>query len=238
VAEVSLVSTAYGRTVGARVDGVDEGAVRDALPFWWDDVEGADPERWWSLHVGNDLIAAVSDLELWVAEHALDLVFIHAAVVEVAGRAIVLPGRSLSGKSSLCAALVSLGAAYYSDEYAVLGIDGRVFPYARPMSLRAPDGSTSRVSMVGPAPTDAPIPVGVVAALRYMDGGGAPTAASKSAAVLSLIDNAVAARSRTAEVSMACVAAVAQLGCALQGERGEAAATAEQLIALARSLPT
>ena len=35
------------------------------------------------------------------------------------GRAIVIPGRTFSGKSTLVAELVRAGATYYSDEYAV-----------------------------------------------------------------------------------------------------------------------
>jgi len=47
-------------------------------------------------------------------------VFVHAGVVAWRGRAIVLPGYSRAGKSTLVAELLKLGATYYSDEYAVL----------------------------------------------------------------------------------------------------------------------
>src|SRR5581483_1001800 len=43
-------------------------------------------------------------------------VFVHAGVVAWRGRALVIPGPSNSGKSTLVAALVAAGAAYYSDE--------------------------------------------------------------------------------------------------------------------------
>lgn len=46
-----------------------------------------------------------SDLQLFVAEKAHDRLFVHAGVVGWRGRAIVLPGRSMSGKSTLVAAL-------------------------------------------------------------------------------------------------------------------------------------
>src|SRR5262249_3170175 len=46
--------------------------------------------------------------------------FVHAGVVAWRGRAIMAPGRSMSGKSHLVAALVGCGATYYSDEFAVL----------------------------------------------------------------------------------------------------------------------
>jgi hypothetical protein len=40
----------------------------------------------------------LSSLELWVAEHAKDRVFVHAGCAVHDGRAIVLPGRTMSGK--------------------------------------------------------------------------------------------------------------------------------------------
>src|SRR5579862_5116240 len=61
-----------------------------------------------------------SDLQALVAGAARRRVFVHAGVVGWKGQAIVIPGRSYSGKTLLVAALVRAGATYYSDEYAVL----------------------------------------------------------------------------------------------------------------------
>ena len=47
-------------------------------------------------------------------------VFVHAGAVAWQGRAIIIPGASLSGKSTLVAELVRAGATYLSDEFAVL----------------------------------------------------------------------------------------------------------------------
>ena len=55
----------------------------------------------------------------------------HAGVVGWRGRAIVIPGRSHAGKSTLVAELVRRGAVYYCDEFAVLHETGRVHPYRR-----------------------------------------------------------------------------------------------------------
>ena len=63
-------------------------------------------------------------IKMYVAEMARRRVFVHAGVVAWQGRAIVIPGRSYSGKTSLVAALVRAGATYYSDEYAVLDLQG------------------------------------------------------------------------------------------------------------------
>ena len=60
----------------------------------------------------------------------------HAGVVGWNGRAILLPGNSFAGKSTLVAELVRLGASYYSDEVAMLDESGLVHPYPRPLTLR------------------------------------------------------------------------------------------------------
>ena len=82
------------------------------------------------------LEALEDHLQLYVAEHAPRRVFVHAGVVGWRGKAIVIPGRTHTGKSTLVKALVEAGATYYSDEYAVLDKRGRVHPYARPLSMR------------------------------------------------------------------------------------------------------
>src|SRR6202030_3024927 len=73
-----------------------------------------------------------------VAEMAPRRVFVHAGVVEYRGRAIVIPGPSMSGKSTLVSELIRHGATYYSDEYAVLDEKGLVHPFAKSLSVRKP----------------------------------------------------------------------------------------------------
>lgn len=77
-----------------------------------------------------------SSLRLTVAEFAVGRVFVHAGVVGWKGKAIVLPARSYSGKTSVVAEFVRQGAEYYSDEYAVLDEEGFVHPFARRLSMR------------------------------------------------------------------------------------------------------
>src|SRR5574341_810834 len=59
-----------------------------------------------------------ADLHLTVAGAARGRLFVHAGGVGWGGRAIVVAGRTRSGKSTMVAALVRAGATYYSDEYA------------------------------------------------------------------------------------------------------------------------
>jgi hypothetical protein len=126
--------------------------------------------------------------------------FVHAGVVGWQNRAIVIPGRSMDGKSTLVAALVELGAVYFSDEYAVLDRRGRIHQYRKPVALRIQDGSVSRASFVPPTNTDGaqkPLVAGVVAFLKYkVDAGWSPLKMSPGEAVLSLFDNTVLAQKR------------------------------------------
>jgi hypothetical protein len=66
---------------------------------------------------------------------ARDCVVVHAGAVARHGRAILLPGRSGAGKTTLVAALLRAGFQYLSDEAAVLRPDGRIWPYAKPLSI-------------------------------------------------------------------------------------------------------
>lgn len=72
-----------------------------------------------------------------VSSRAHDYLIIHAAVVEMNGRAAVLPAPPGSGKSTLCAALVHRGWRLLSDELALVRLsDGAIVPLPRPISLK------------------------------------------------------------------------------------------------------
>jgi HprK-related kinase A len=72
-----------------------------------------------------------------VSSHCHQYLTIHAAVVERGGRALVLPAPPGSGKSTLCAGLVSRGWRLLSDELTLIDPDsGRLVPIPRPVSLK------------------------------------------------------------------------------------------------------
>jgi HprK-related kinase A len=62
---------------------------------------------------------------------------LHAAVLERHGRAVLLPAAPGSGKSTLCAAMMSRGWRLFSDEFGLVrpGSD-RLVPVPRPVSLK------------------------------------------------------------------------------------------------------
>jgi hypothetical protein len=172
------------------------------------------------------------DLELYIGDHARRRTFVHAGVVGWNGQAIVIPGRSFSGKSSLVQALVKAGADYYSDEFAVLDERGRVHPYPIPLAMRQ-DGDRPvkyRVEELGGVAGACPLPVGLVLITRYV--GGArfrPRPLSAGRAVLELLTHTLPARRRPERVLDALTQAVAQ-ALVLRGTRGEAEETARQIL--------
>ena len=115
------------------------------------EVEPADTERKFFLRIdeagvcsitqdGKQMVSGEPDHKFWkyfdslvrilVAEWTRSLVFIHAGAVGWRGKAIVFPGNSFFGKTTLVAELVRRGAAYLSDEYAILDENGVVHPFA------------------------------------------------------------------------------------------------------------
>lgn len=106
-----------------------------------------------------------------VARDAVDHVFMHAGVVGWKGRAIVIPGDSFHGKSTLVAELVRNGAIYYSDEFAILDSDGLVHPFERDLAMRTDDGEYTRyeltVESLGGVAGKTSIPVGMVLVTKY-----------------------------------------------------------------------
>jgi len=166
-----------------------------------------------------------SALELSVSRNARGVVFVHAGVVGWRGRAILIPGRSRSGKTSLVASLVRAGATYYSDEFAVLGSDGRVHPYPRALSIRQ-DGLMRPlrcpVEDLGARTGTGPLPVGRIVLTKHRDGASwRPRPLSPGLAVLGLLDNTVLARVQP-QLSLTVLRRAACGATAVKSPRGEA----------------
>lgn len=116
-----------------------------------------------------------SILRIQVAEYTVGWVFIHAGVVAFNGRAIIVPGDSFSGKTTLVHELVKAGAEYYSDEYAVLDDAGRVSAFPRDLSVRYTEAGSIAdrdvsIGSFGGITGSTQVPVGLVVLTRFVDG--------------------------------------------------------------------
>jgi hypothetical protein len=222
-----LSFAAYGLRLGVRTNAVEFlPRLEAAIPPSWPRTIGPEVDWLYSVTVGgagtrpgvrrysllyrgivrlartmdaDELLDAFdADLRLTVAEFAHRRVFVHAGVVGWNGQAVVLPGRTHTGKSTLVAELLRAGATYYSDEYAVLDARGRVYPYAEPLSLRRPHGARPRkvtAEELGAPPGTAPLPIGMVLVTQYKPGATwRPRSLSPGNGLLALLANTVPAR--------------------------------------------
>lgn len=171
-------------------------------------------------------------VNLFVAANAPEHVFVHAGAVGWKGRAIVIPGRSFSGKTSLVKAFLEAGAAYYSDEYAVFDRDGNVHPFLRPLSIRENGSQRGRkqpFELFGAAGHE-PLPVGCVLATTYRrHARWRPKELTPGHGVLALLDNAVPAR-RRAEAVLEVGVKIMETARAIGGVRGEARRVVESVL--------
>jgi hypothetical protein len=186
-----------------------------------------------SLDLAEVLELFESDLQLYVAEMTPRRVFVHAGVVGWKGRAIVIPGRSFTGKTTLVAELLRAGATYYSDEYAVLDSRGRVHPYARPLSMRK-DGTREQekwpVQTLGGAAGAKPLPVGLVIVTYYKSGAQwRPRRLSPGKGALALLDNTISIQ-RQPGAALPALTRVAAQAMVLKGARGEAKEIADSIL--------
>jgi hypothetical protein len=237
----------FGVRVGVRVNNADYlDRVLSCLPPGWKPSLSNNVERVYSVIAGQRRInriycdgteiaksrdlprmldALESELQLFVAEYAPRRVFIHAGVVGWRGKAIIIPGRSYSGKTTLVKTFVEAGATYYSDEYAVLDSKGLVHPYPRALGVRETDAfdqTKITIESMGRVAGRKPLPVGMVIVSQFKKNGKwRPQRLSAGQGTLALLANAVAVR-REPEMTLSALQQIVPYAEILKGNRGEA----------------
>jgi hypothetical protein len=174
-----------------------------------------------------------SELQLLVAEFARRRTFVHAGVVGWKNQAVVIPGISFTGKTTLVTKLVQAGAKYYSDEYAVVDEEGLVHPFPRPLGIRPPDEyETTRVDVasLGGTPGSKPLPVRLVISTHYRKGARwRPRQLTRGRGFLELLANTISARSQT-KLAFATLPRALRSAEVLKGVRGEADEVVEAIL--------
>ncbi|MGH2873831.1 MAG: hypothetical protein ACRDL5_15390 [Solirubrobacteraceae bacterium] len=151
-----------------------------------------------------------------LAQFAPEWVFLRAESAIHEGRAILVAGPSMSGKSILLAALAEAGAQPFSDVYTAIGADGLLHVY-RPHAAR--DGALAR-GEAGWEPR--PVPVKAVVITDYRPGAtwsAAPQ--SPASATIQLLQFAATDPKRVQE-ALAAVSRLAAQATVFTGPRGEA----------------
>ena len=257
---ITIVS--YGVRVGIRVNDPSAlPRVKELLPHGWKPAASPLVEHLYSLFIGksggranvrrysllyNGLERLVrsfneqdiyttfeTNLRLTIAEAARRRVFVHAGVVGWKGQAILIPGRSFSGKTTLVAELVRAGATYYSDEYAVLDEKGRVHPFLKPLSIRESGGfeqTEYTVEALGGEAGKKPLPVGLVLISNYKSGARwRPQRLSPGQGALEMLAHTLNAR-RKPGVALSTLHQVASRASVLKSRRGEARQVVDSIL--------
>lgn len=159
---------------------------------------------------------------------------IHAGDVLWNGRALLLPGATHSGKSSLVAEFLKRGATYFSDEYALIDAEGRVHPYPRPLLLRSTSSEQlpALPSEWNAATGDRPAQVGWILSLQYQPACTLSVApVSQGEALLTLLQNTPHILAESPDLIDAFQSAVAGAVC-YSGQRSDASQTVDQILEL------
>lgn len=178
-----------------------------------------------------------AQIRSYVASRSPELIFVHAGVVSVDERLVVIPGRSFSGKTTLVSALVREGAHYYSDEYAPIDADGLVHPYPRPLSLRHHDLSRAPVSVdeLGGIAAEKPRRITDIIVTTYKPKGEwQPRELTPGESALALLSNTVPAQTRPEQVMRHLRVAVDGAR-AFESARGESDPFAKMLVVQLRT---
>ena len=183
-----------------------------------------------------------SQIRLTVAEFAPRHIFVHAGVVAVGGKAIVIPAKSFKGKTTLTAELVKRGAVYYSDEYAVIDPEGAIYPFPKDLSMRGIIDERTQVEMTveelgGIAGTE-PIRAGLIVVTEY----GAkyrwrPKTITSGQGFLELINHTVSIRQNT-ELAFKALGNLIKDAKIIKSRRGDAGSTAAAIIEIMHETET
>ncbi|MEK6303093.1 MAG: hypothetical protein AABO41_20465 [Acidobacteriota bacterium] len=198
------------------------------------------------LYKGIERLARTMDLDQLLYEFEIDLhsyvaaatkrrMFLHAGAVGWNGRAIVLPGKNFSGRTSLVTAFLRAGAAYYSDEFAVLDSHGRVHPYPWERQSRPGEGERPRqrpIEAQRARTGNKPLPIGFVLLSEYRQGAKwRPRSLSQGQAALAMLGN-VRSLNQSPEVMLRMLGQAVSGATVLKGVRGEADEMVESILKL------
>jgi hypothetical protein len=257
-----LAFSAFGVRVGARasMSGVLD-RLSPLLSPRWKKNRGVMVQRLYSIVVGDDckrgrtrrlhvlyadsvrlarsitldpiLEAFEADLDGYAAGTSSDTTFLHAGVVGWQGRVILVPGRSFSGKTTLVREMLSLGATYYSDEFAVVDDAGLVHPFARALGIREQNSHAPKkytAENLGATIGVEPLPVGVVVISEYQAGAQwHPIPLSQGQGALGLLAHSVAIRSQPQQ-TLARLQKLVRRAMFVKGMRGEAREAAASIL--------
>lgn len=173
-------------------------------------------------------------IRVTIAEYAVEKVFLHAGAVGWKGKAIVIPGKSFQGKTTLVAELVKKGAEYFSDEYAVLDEKGFVYPFPKMLSLRGIVDEFRQtdvhVETIGGRSSLKGLPVGMILITEYQsEAVWKPIELSMGKGVMELLPHTIPIRNNP-EFSLNVLNKIVNRAIISKTQRGEAGVFAEIIL--------
>lgn len=200
-------------------------AIRRFHLFWSDHTVAA------RAHDREPLVDAFeSALRALFVKEARGYHFVHAGCVGWRGRAIVVPGFSRAGTSTLVQALVDRGATYYSDAFAVFDRRGRVHAFPNALRLRTSEGAGRPMSREREREACAPLPLGLVVQTAYYEGADwRPQRLAPAETVLALMPHVARANVEPAAVQSV-LARAASHAVGIRTPRGDAAEAAARIL--------
>lgn len=165
-------------------------------------------------------------------------VAIHAGVVSWRGSAILFPGQSGFGKTTLVRELIMRGTEYCSDEFAMIDSAGLIHPYPRPLMIRE-KGCNQRPVLAGELGAQVrrePAIPRMILSLRYQSGASFEIhPVNRSESVILLLRNTPQVLAEIPEM-LGPLQSVASSAVCFRGVRGDASEAAERILALASEL--
>ncbi|MBZ5724953.1 MAG: hypothetical protein LAP87_08150 [Acidobacteriia bacterium] len=166
-------------------------------------------------------------------------VVVHAGAVAYGGAAVLLPGSSHAGKSTLVAELLGRGCTYFSDEYALLDGEGRLHSYPRALMMRDSQGEHfPQLAAEWNAATGRHAErVGLVMALEHAPGAAwSVRSVPQSEMVLTLLKHTPQLMADSGNMVSQLARTCAGAEC-YAGVRGEAADAADRILSLLAQRP-
>jgi hypothetical protein len=191
-----------------------------------------------SPNVSELILATLKAIDDAVIYRLQTLKAVHAGAVVFQSQAILFPGVTHAGKSSLVAELLRRGARLLSDEYALIDKAGRVHSYPRPIMLRDSRHMQSPVlpGEFGSQFTTGPVPVGWIMALEYWpESIWEVRDVPQGEALMILLRNTPHPMADSPEMISSFMNAVSSARC-LTGYRGHVAQSADQILKLISGL--
>ncbi len=196
-------------------------------------VDSIDDEIFESEDPDNSFQFFVRNVRTIVAGKTTSMVVVHAGVVAIDGKAIIMPAKSNWGKSTLVAELIKAGAEYYSDDWAVIDADGFVHPFPKVISLRPFKDDFVQVdfeiedfsSKIG----FGPLPISVVIFTRFEEGGNwQPVEVTVAQAMMEILPHTIPIRNNP-EFSLSVLNKILKRAILLKSNRGDASQIIREL---------